>query len=186
MLSLPGNTAGLEDPTPQKINKGIGSEGLSCILSGIFGGVGTTSYSENIGLVGITGVASRYVVGAGAVILIVLSLLGKLGAVIATIPSPVIGGAYIALFGLIGSIGIMALSRADLTSQRNLIIVGLSLLLGLGLPAWIGANPLVFEPRWIADVFTTILSTGMAVGAICGLILDNLLPGTLEERGVKS
>lgn len=177
--------AGLEDPSPQKINKGIGAEGLGCMISGVFGGVGTTSYSENIGLVGITGVASRYVVGAGAVILIILSLIGKLGALIATIPSPIIGGAYIALFGVIGSIGIMILSRADLTSQRNLMIIGFAFLMGLGIPQWIGNNPLTFEPKWIADIITRLLSTGMAVGALCGLILDNIIPGSLEERGVK-
>lgn len=178
--------SGLEDPTPQKINRGIGSEGLGCMISGVFGGVGTTSYSENIGLVGITGVASRYVVGTGAILLILMSLLGKLGALIATIPSPIIGGAYIALFGVIGAIGIMILGRADLTSQRNLLIIGFAFLMGLGLPQWVGNNPIVFEPKWIADIITRILSTGMAVGAICGLVLDNLIPGTLEERGVKS
>lgn len=176
----------LGDPTPKTINRGIGSEGVGCAISGVLGGVGTTSYSENIGVVGITGVASRWVVGAGAVILILMSLLGKLGALIATIPSPVIGGAYIALFGLIGAVGIMVLSRADLTSQRNLLTIGFAFLLGLALPGWIGANPIAFHPMWVADIFNRLLSTGMAVGAVCALVLDNLLPGTLEERGVKS
>ncbi len=178
--------AGLDDPTPQKINRGIGSEGLGCMISGIFGGVGTTSYSENIGLVGITGVASRYVVGTGAILLIIMSLIGKLGALIATIPSPIIGGAYIALFGVIGAIGIMILGRADLTSQRNLLIIGFAFLMGLGVPQWVGNNPIAFDPQWIADILNRLLSTGMAVGALCGLVLDNLIPGTLEERGVKS
>lgn len=178
--------SGLSDPTPKTINRGIGAEGLGCAISGVFGGVGTTSYSENIGLVGITGVASRYVVGTGAVILILMSLLGKFGTLIATIPSPVIGGAYIALFGLIGAVGIMVLSRADLTSQRNLLIVGFAFLLGLALPGWIKDNPIAFQPMWIAEIFNRLLSTGMAVGATVAIVLDNLLPGTLEERGVKS
>lgn len=179
-------SAGLPDPKPRTISKGIGAEGLGCIVSGTFGGVGTTSYTENIGLVNITGVASRWVVGAGAVILIVMSLLRKFGTLVATIPSPVIGGAYVALFGIIGALGIQILARADLRSQRNLTIVGLAFLLGLGVPPWIQQNALAFDPRWLADILNAILRTGMAVGGVVALVLDNLLPGTPEERGIRS
>ena len=129
--------AGINDPTVPQINRGIGAEGMCCALSGLLGSVGTTSYTENIGLIGLTGVASRYVVRAGAVILICLSLIGKLGALIATMPTPVIGGAYITLFGTIGALGIQNLMRADMGSQRNVLIVGFSFLMALG-PAGLG------------------------------------------------
>lgn len=178
-------SAGLPDPPPRTISKGIGAEGLGCIFSGAFGGVGTTSYTENIGLVNITGVASRWVVGAGAIILIVMSLLRKFGTLVATIPSPVIGGAYVALFGIIGALGIQILARADLRSQRNLTIVGLAFLLGLGVPPWVQQHPLAFSPGWLADILNAVLRTGMAVGGVVALVLDNLLPATPEERGIR-
>ncbi len=85
----------MSDPDSATISRGIGAEGLCCALSGVFGSVGTTSYTENIGLIGLTGVASRVVVRTGAVILILMSFVGKLSALIATMPSPIIGGAYI-------------------------------------------------------------------------------------------
>ena len=177
--------AGLSDPDPDKINRGIGAEGLACMISGALGGVGTTSYTENIGLINITGIASRYVVGVGAVILILMSLVGKFGALIATIPSPVIGGAYIALFGVIGGLGIQVLTKADLKSQRNIMIIGISVLLGLGMPAYINQNPLAFNPKWLSSIINAILSTGMAVAGIVAIFFDQIIPGTPEERGIK-
>jgi nucleobase transporter 1/2 len=178
-------SAGLSDPDARKISKGIGAEGVGCVVSGIFGGVGTTSYTENIGVVNITGVASRYVVGTGAVILILMSLVRKFGTLVATIPSPVIGGAYIALFGIIGALGIQVLARADLRSQRNIMIVGIAFLLGLGVPPWVGQHPLTFSPEWLANIVSSILRTGMAVGGVVAVLLDNILPGTPEERGIR-
>ena len=114
------------------------------MLSGLFGSVGTISYTENIGLIGLTGVASRYVVRIGAILLIVMSFIGKLGALVATMPSPVIGGAYITLFGTIGALGIQNLMRADMGSQRNVLIVGFAFLMSQGLPAWVEPNLAIF------------------------------------------
>jgi len=180
--------AGIGDPTPAQINRGIGAEGLSCMLSGLFGSVGTTSYTENIGLIALTGVASRYVVRIGAVILILLSFVGKLGALIATMPSPVIGGAYITLFGTIGALGIQNLMRADMGSQRNILIVGFAFLMALGLPGWVDANQALFTGGFLGNtvggVLWAILKTPMAVAGLCAGICDNLVPGTAEERGI--
>ena len=180
--------AGIGDPTPAQINRGIGAEGLSCMLSGLFGSVGTTSYTENIGLIALTGVASRYVVRIGAVILILLSFVGKLGALIATMPSPVIGGAYITLFGTIGALGIQNLMRADMGSQRNILIVGFAFLMALGLPGWVDANQALFTGGFLGNtvggVIWAILKTPMAVAGLCAGICDNLVPGTAEERGI--
>ena len=183
--------SGLEDPTPEMISRGIGAEGFNCALSGIFGSVGTTSYTENIGLIGLTGVASRYVVRTGAVILILLSFIGKLGGLIATMPSPVIGGAYISLFGVIGALGIQILMRADMGSQRNVVIVGFSFLMALGLPGWIEKNQALFMNPAYGEMMITfggmiwaILKTPMAVAGICAATCDSLIPGTPEERGI--
>jgi uracil-xanthine permease len=183
--------AGLDDPTPEMISRGIGAEGLNCALAGVFGAVGTTSYTENIGLIGLTGVASRYVVRTGAVLLILLSFVGKLGGLIATMPSPVIGGAYISLFGVIGALGIQTLMRADMGSQRNVVIVGFAFLMALGLPGWIEKNQELFTNPAYGQLISTlggmiwaILKTPMAVAGICAAICDSIIPGTPEERGI--
>ncbi len=148
--------AGLEAPSEKTINKGIGAEGLGCIINGIVGGTGTTSYTENIGLINITKVASRYVVFIGAFVLIILSCFAKLGAIIATMPAPIIGGAYISLFGVIGALGIQTVAKCDLTSQRNLMIIGFIFLIGLGVGKWMPefykTNPYYFGNSAIAKL----------------------------------
>jgi len=179
--------SGLDDPTPEMISRGIGAEGLNCALSGLLGSVGTTSYTENIGLIGLTGVASRNVVRTGAVILVGMSMLGKLGALVATMPTPVIGGAYIALFGTIGALGIQVLTRADLGSQRNILIVGFAFLMSQGLPTWVDPNQALFTSALgdaLGKTVWAVLNTRMAVAAICAIICDSLIPGTPEERGI--
>ena len=179
--------AGIEDPSPAQINRGIGVEGFCCAMSGVLGSIGTTSYTENIGLIGLTGVASRYVVRAGAVILIILSLIGKLGALIATMPSPVIGGAYITLFGTIGALGIQNLMRADMGSQRNVLIVGFAFLMAMGLPGWVEPNQAIFTGTLGATfggMIWAVLKTPMAVAGILAALCDNLIPGTPQERGL--
>jgi len=207
--------AGAGDPKPRQISRGIGCEGVGCLLTGVFGGFSSTSYSENIALVGLTKVASRYVVQIAAVLLIALGVFGKFGALAAAIPGPVVGGLYCALFGLIAAVGIQQLAKADLSSDRNLFIAGFSLFMGLSVPAYFsGASTYapgwaehsswliahaealfarlgVFEsPQAWADSVKTIVEsigvTGMAVAALIGIVLDNVIPGTPEERGLRT
>lgn len=175
--------------TCQQISRGIGMEGVGCFFTGIFGGFASTSYTENIGLVGLTRVASRYVVNVGVVVLIVLGIFGKFGGAVATIPGAIVGGLYCTLFGLIASIGISNSAKADLSSMRNMMIMGFILFMGLSVPAYFSglATPIYFAwAPWLSDMVTTIGSTGMAVAAILGLFLDNIIPGTAEERGITS
>ncbi len=185
------------DPTPKQISRGIGFEGLGCLFAGLFGGLTSTSYSENIGLVGLTRVGSRYVVQIAAVILIFLGLFAKFGAFAATIPGALVGGLYCVLFGLISAVGIQQLAKADLNSQRNLFIAGFSLFMGLSVPAYIGGKVPMYQPgaeellanipaslEWVKDIIMAVGKTGMAVAAIIGIVLDNLIPGTDEERGL--
>lgn len=179
--------AGMNSPSEKQISRGIGAEGVGCALSGMLGSVGTTSYTENIGLIAITGVASRHVVRAGAVILIIISFVGKIGALIATIPKPVIGGAYITLFGTIGAIGIQTLLRGNMRSQRNVMIVGFAFLMSQGIPGWADANQAQFVTalgETMGSTIWAIMKTPMAVAAICAVMGDSLIPGTDEERGI--
>jgi solute carrier family 23 (nucleobase transporter), member 1 len=180
--------AGVEDPSSRTINRGIGAEGVGCFLAGLFGGFSATSYSENIGLVGLTKVASRVVVIIGGAALIVLGLASKMGALIATIPGPIVGGVYLALFGLIAAIGLSNLRRVDLDSQRNLMIIGIVLFMGFVVPRYFGAYAgddwSLGNVTWLSDIVRSIGSNAIAVGALIGLLLDNLVPGTDAERGI--
>ena len=198
--------AGGGDPTAKQISRGIGCEGIGCFLTGVFGGFSSTSYSENIGLVGLTKVGSRFVVQIGGVILVLLGFFGKFGAIAAAIPAPVIGGLYCALFGLIAAVGVQQLAKCDLNSDRNLFIAGFSLFMGLSVPAYFksvagvegiqaGETLAMYQPTAetmlnhlpsaLRGIVVAIGETGMAVAAIIGLVLDNLIPGTLEQRGLR-
>jgi nucleobase transporter 1/2 len=176
-------------PTPDKktINKGITFEGIGCFLAGIFGtGNGTTSYSENIGAIGLTRVGSRRVVQSGAVIMILLGTVSKFGALFTTIPQPIVGGMYCAMFGMIAAVGLSNLQFVDLNSARNLFILGFAFFMGLSVPEYFSQHPMQFEPNWLANIINTLGSTGMAVGAFSALALDNTIPGTDEERGLNA
>eukprot|EP00795_Rhopilema_esculentum_P006412 gene6412-11852_t len=179
--------AGAPPPPHHAINRGLGMEGIGCILTGAWGtGNGTTSYSENIGAIGITRVGSRRVIQFGAMFMLVLAVIGKFGALFTTIPDPVIGGIFIVMFGMITAVGLGTLQYADLNSMRNLFVLGNSLFFGMVLPFWVKRTPKAINTGSVAgdQIITVLLSTNMAVGGITGFILDNLLPGTLEERGI--
>ncbi len=156
--------------TRKHINRGIMSEGVACTIAGIFGACGTTSYSENIGLVALTKVASRQVVQVGAVILIALSLFPKFSGVLASIPQPVLGGLTVALYGMISVTGLRLIKENVELNDRNMLIIASSLIVGLGAPQ-LPAEFLEHFPRIVAS----ILESGMAVGAITAIILDQVL-----------
>eukprot|EP00918_Siedleckia_nematoides_P032333 GHVU01070027.1.p1 GENE.GHVU01070027.1~~GHVU01070027.1.p1 ORF type:complete len:562 (+),score=14.78 GHVU01070027.1:91-1776(+) len=163
-------------------------EGIGCICAGLWGtGTGTTSYSENVGAIGITKVGSLRVVQVGGFIMIILGLLGKFGALFATIPEPVVGGILMSMFGMITAVGLSNLQFVDLNSSRNLFIVGFAILFGLSLPQWITKHPGRIQTgnEVVDQLFTVLLTTSMFVGGVIGFILDNTIPGTIEERGIK-
>ncbi len=177
--------SGAPPPTQTTVNRGIGTEGLGCLVAGIFGsGNGTTSYSENIGAIGLTRVGSRRVVQMGALLMIVFGGVAKFGALFTTIPEPIVGGMYCTLFGVIASVGLSNLQYVDLNSARNLFIIGFSFFMGLSMPEYFAQHPLKFGPQWLADVINTLGGTSMAVGALIATVLDNIVPGTEAERGL--
>ncbi len=184
--------AGAPPPDSTTVSRGIGMEGIGCLVAGIFGtGNGTTSYSENIGAIGLTRVGSRRVVQVGAVLMIGLAMFGKFGGLFTTIPGPIVGGMYCTMFGMIAAVGLSNLQFVDLNSARNLFILGLALFMGLSVPEYFSV-PDSAEPRlgfaepwtWVSDIITALGKTGMAVGALVALVLDNTIPGTPEERGL--
>ncbi|MFT7624392.1 MAG: xanthine/uracil permease [Myxococcota bacterium] len=180
--------SGAPIPTAKTINKGIGMEGVGSVIAGIFGtGNATTSYSENIGAIGITRVGSRKVIQAAAISLIILGIFGKFSAFFATLPQPVVGGLFCTLFGMIASVGLSNLQFVDLNSGRNLFIIGFALFMGLSLPVYFNENPPPqAEGFWlgVVDVIWALGKSGMSVGAVIAFTLDNTVPGTDAERGL--
>jgi uracil-xanthine permease len=185
-------------PTGKMISRGLGAEGLGCFVAGILQTCnGTTTYSENIGSIGLTKVASRRVVRCGAAVMLVIPIIGKFGAVLATLPQPVVGAMFVGLFGMIASVGLSNLQIVNLNNSRNLFIIGISFFAGLSVPyhfnTLLSANAVPID--WsssgqflgvLGNICQAILTTGMAVTAILGIILDNLLPGaTRAERGLE-
>jgi uracil permease len=158
----------LKDPG---LDKTLMGDGVATIAAALIGGPANTTYGENTGVVGMTKVASVYVIGLAAIIAIVMSFFNILTGLIQTIPAPVMGGVLILLFGLISGNGlrVMVDARVNLASMRNLIIVSTMLVIGLG-----QATILINEAAGL---------TGMALAAIFGIILNLVLP---EEKPVPS
>lgn len=179
--------SGAPPPPAHAINRGIGMEGIGCILAGAWGtGNGTTSYSENIGAIGITKVGSRVVIQVAACILILVGVFGKFGAFFSTIPEPVIGGVLSTTFGMVMAVGISNLQFVDLNSPRNLFIIGFSFYVGISIPEYITDNPDAINTgnETFDQILVVLLETSMFVGGAVGFILDNTVPGTPEERGL--
>ncbi|XP_062913044.1 solute carrier family 23 member 2 [Mobula hypostoma] len=173
-------------PPVHAINRGIMIEGLSCVLDGLFGtGNGSTSSSPNIGVLGITKVGSRRVIQYGAVMMLLLGTVGKFSALFASLPDPVLGALFCTLFGMITAVGLSNLQFVDLNSSRNLFVLGFSIFFGLVLPSYLKQNPLVTGIAEIDQVLNVLLTTAMFVGGCVAFILDNTIPGTTEERGLR-
>ncbi|XP_068560639.1 solute carrier family 23 member 2 [Cebidichthys violaceus] len=181
--------SGAPPPPTHAINRGIAVEGIGCILAALWGtGNGTTSYSQNIAALGITKVGSRLVLQTAGILMIVLGIFGKFGAVFITIPDPVIGGMFLVMFGMIAAVGISNLQYVDLNSSRNLLILGFSTFSGLVLPTWFHSNPGIIDTgiKELDQVIVVLFTTHMFIGGFFGFILDNTIPGTEKERGIKS
>lgn len=179
--------SGAPPPPKHAINRGIGIEGLGSLLAGAFGtGNGTTSFSENIAALGITKVGSRTVILVSGFVMILLGVLGKIGAIFTTIPTPVIGGMFLIMFGVIGAAGVSNLQTADMNSSRNIFIFGFSMFSALTIPNWILKNPTSIQTglNELDQVLQILLTTHMFIGGFLGFFLDNTIPGTKRERGL--
>lgn len=151
-------------------------DGLATTVAGMFGGPANTTYGENTSVVGMTKVASVWVIGLAAIIAICMGFLGKLSAIFSTIPNPVLGGVSLLLYGFIAVNGLKVLvkNQIDFENIRNVIVASSMLVLGLG-----GAI-LTLES---GDVSVSI--TGMSLAAIVGILLNLLLPKINEENKVE-
>ena len=158
------------------LEKTLLGDGLATTVAGLFGGPANTTYGENTSVVGMTKVASVWVIGLAAIIAIFIGFMGKLSAIFATIPNPVLGGVSLLLYGFIAVNGLKVLvkNQIDFENVRNVIVVSTMLVLGLG-----GA----VITLQAGDVSVSI--TGMSLAAIVGILLNLLLPKTNEEKSTK-
>jgi uracil-xanthine permease len=177
MVESTGMFLALSDITDKKISQpelaaGLRTDGLGTLIGGIFNTFPYTSFSQNVGLVGITGVKSRWVCVAGGVIMLVLGMLPKMAAFVESIPTFVLGGAGLVMFGMVAATGIRILSTVDYKGNRNnLYIVALSI--GFGLV------PLV-APRWtqqMAHGLHPLLESGILLTAVAAVVLNLFFNG---------
>ncbi|KAA3458605.1 nucleobase-ascorbate transporter 12 [Gossypium australe] len=195
-------------PTPGVVSRGIGLEGLSSILAGLWGtGTGSTTLTENVHTIAVTKMGSRRAVELGACVLIVLSLVGKVGGFIASIPEVMVAALLCFMWAMLAALGLSNLRYSEAGSSRNIIIVGLSLFFSLSIPAYfqqygISPNsnlsvPSYFQPYIVTShgpfrtkyegvnyIMNTLLSLHMVIAFIVAVILDNTVPGSRQERGV--
>lgn len=162
------------EPTSDETRGGLIADGVMSAFAGVFNAFPNTSFSQNVGLISFTGVASRFVVAIAGVFLILLGLVPKVAEVIAAMPNPVLGGAAVVLFGMIFSIGLRIISRGSELTRRNLTIIATSIVLGVGVE-W-RSDALVKLPEDIQILATS----GIIVGGVTALVLNVLLP---EEIG---
>ncbi len=162
------------EATDQEIQGATFADGLGTAIAGVFGGLPNTSFSQNVGLVAMTGVMSRHVVSIGALFLIAAGLVPKVGAIINTIPINVLGGGVIIMFGMVASAGINMLSDVN-WNRRNMVIFATALSIGLGLQ-------LVPDALQHTGKTMQILRTsGLLPAAAIAIILNLLLPEDLED-----
>ncbi|MFZ7090302.1 uracil-xanthine permease family protein [Primorskyibacter sp. 2E233] len=174
-----GDTSGItkggagREATDNEITGATFADGLGTAIAGIFGGLPNTSFSQNVGLISMTGIMSRHVVTIGAIFLIICGLMPMVGAVIRTVPINVLGGGVIVMFGMVAAAGVNMLSDVD-WNRRNMVIFAISLSVGLGLQLEPGA--LQHLPR-TAQI---LLTSGLLPSALLSVVLNLILPEDLD------
>jgi OHCU decarboxylase len=150
----------------EDIARALRADGLATVIGGVLNSFPYTCFAENVGLVRLTRIKSRYVVAAAGVIMIILGLLPKAAAIVAGIPHPVLGGAALAMFATVAVVGFQTLSRVDFHDHRNVVIVATS----VGLALYVTAQPDVAKavPEW-AQI---ILGSGITLGSITAILLN--------------
>ena len=177
MIESTGMFLALSDMTGKPINQreltaGLRTDGLGTLIGGIFNTFPYTSFSQNVGLVGVTGVRSRWVCVAGGIILIILELLPKMAALVESVPTFILGGAGLVMFGMVAATGIRILAGVDYkTNRNNLYIVAISI--GFGL------MPLV-APRCtqqMPESLHPLLESGILLTAVSAVLLNIFFNG---------
>lgn len=166
------------EATDREIEGATYADGFGTAISGIFGALPNTSFSQNVGLIAMTGVMSRHVVTIGAIFLILCGLVPKVGAVISTVPIEVLGGGVIVMFGMVVAAGISMLSDVH-WNRRNMVIFAIALSLGLGLQ---------LEPQalqYLPETVKVLATSGILPAALIAIVLNLLLPQELAAEATE-
>ncbi|MAZ83257.1 MAG: uracil permease [Hoeflea sp.] len=175
-----GDTSGItkggagREATDKELEGATFADGLGSAVAGIFGGLPNTSFSQNVGLIAMTGLMSRHVVTIGAIFLIVCGFIPKIGAIINTVPINVLGGGVVVMFGMVCASGVRMLADVN-WNRRNMVIFAISLSIGLGLQ---------LEPSALQHLGSTaqiLLTTGLLPAATIAIILNLVLPEEIDE-----
>jgi len=163
------------NPDDDEISGGLFVDGLGSSVGALFGAFPLTTFSQNVGLVNFTGVMSRYVVGISGVVLLVLGFIPKVSAVVTTIPSAVLGGAVLVMFGMVMASGLRLIFLNERLNRRNMVIVATSITLGLGVefrPEALGALP---------DRATIFFGNAIIMTTVAAVVLNTLVPRESES-----
>jgi len=166
------------EATDKEIQGATFADGLGTAVSGLFGALPNTSFSQNVGLIAMTGVMSRHVVTIGGLFLILCGLVPKIGAVISTVPIEVLGGGVIVMFGMVVSAGISMLSDVN-WNRRNMVIFAIALSLGLGLQ---------LEPdalQHLPQTLKVLATSGILPAALIAIVLNLVLPEELADESTE-
>jgi xanthine permease len=153
------------------IKRGLRAEGITQVIGGIFQAFPYTTYSQNVGLVALTGVKARSVVIAACIIIMILGLLPKVAALTTVIPNPVLGGAMIPMFGMVMASGVRQLSRVNFQRIENMFIIATSVGLGLG----VSISPAIFSQ--LPESVRLVMESGIVTGSLTAIVLNIILNG---------
>ncbi|NLS17562.1 purine permease [Rhizobium sp. P40RR-XXII] len=166
----------------RRLGNGLRADMLSSILAPVVGSFTQSAFAQNVGLVAVTGVKSRYVVATGGLFLVALGLLPVVGRIVAAVPSSVLGGAGLVLFGTVAASGIRTLAKVDYDNNMNLIIVATSIGFGM-IPI---ASPGFYEhfPAWVITVFHSGISSAALMAITLNLLFNHLKAGNSDQQSV--
>lgn len=184
MIESTGMFLALGDITGKKVDQpmlsaGLRTDGLGTVIGGVFNTFPYTSFSQNVGLVGVTGVKSRFVCVAGGLIMIVLGLMPKMGALVESVPTMVLGGAGLVMFGMVAATGIRILASVDFAKNRNNLFI-VAVAIGFGMIPLIAPN---FK-MWMPHALHPLIESGILLASIVAVGLNaffNGAKGSVEE-----
>ncbi|MMZ57037.1 Uric acid permease PucK [compost metagenome] len=157
------------------LKRGLRAEGMAQVVGGIFQAFPYTTFSQNVGLLALTGVKTRNVVVAACLIIMTLGLLPKVAALTTIIPAPVLGGAMIPMFGMVMASGVRQLSQVNFQKIENMLVIATSVGLGLG----VSIAPVVFSN--LPDGLRLLVESGIVSGSLTAIFVNILLNGVGKE-----
>ncbi len=166
----------------RRLGDGLRADMVSSVVAPIFGSFTQSAFAQNVGLVAVTGVKSRFVVATSGIILLTLGLLPVMGRVIAAVPTAVLGGAGVVLFGTVAASGIRTLAKVNYENNMNLIIVATSVGFGM-IPI---AAPAFYHhfPSWVATIFHSGISSAAIMAILLNLLFNHIKAGNPDEPSV--